>query len=217
MFTMRTPLAIALATATLAFSAGPSLAQVTGTIWLNDTSDNAAACTVCNAGNLLQSNFVVGAGGIDYNSAIHGYTVQAFLNGVPLSNPAIAGDPLNTGGGSHITLSGTVFLNAGVNSIVVTHDDGVVLSIAGFGTVINDPLESSPIFPRIDSTNVTAASAGPVAFTLLYNENDFSPATLAFTVNGAFVPEPSTWAMMLLGFAGLGFAFRQSRRKIAMA
>jgi hypothetical protein len=27
------------------------------------------------------------------------------------------------------------------------------------------------------------------------------------------VPEPSTWAMMLLGFAGLGFAFRRSRRK----
>jgi hypothetical protein len=29
------------------------------------------------------------------------------------------------------------------------------------------------------------------------------------------VPEPSTWAMMLLGFAGLGFAFRQSRRKMS--
>ena len=28
----------------------------------------------------------------------------------------------------------------------------------------------------------------------------------------ATVPEPSTWAMMLIGFAGLGFAFRQSRR-----
>jgi hypothetical protein len=28
------------------------------------------------------------------------------------------------------------------------------------------------------------------------------------------VPEPSTWAMMLLGFAGLGFAFRQSRRTV---
>jgi hypothetical protein len=27
------------------------------------------------------------------------------------------------------------------------------------------------------------------------------------------VPEPSTWAMVLLGFAGLGFAFWQSRRK----
>jgi hypothetical protein len=31
------------------------------------------------------------------------------------------------------------------------------------------------------------------------------------------VPEPSTWAMMLLGFAGLGFVFRQSRRKVSMA
>jgi hypothetical protein len=31
------------------------------------------------------------------------------------------------------------------------------------------------------------------------------------------VPEPATWVMMLLGFAGLGFAFRQSRRKVSMA
>jgi phosphatidylinositol-3-phosphatase len=31
------------------------------------------------------------------------------------------------------------------------------------------------------------------------------------------VPEPSTWAMMLLGFAGLGLAFRQSRRKVSFA
>jgi hypothetical protein len=31
------------------------------------------------------------------------------------------------------------------------------------------------------------------------------------------VPEPAAWAMMLLGFAGLGFAFRRSRRKAAFA
>jgi uncharacterized protein (TIGR03118 family) len=31
------------------------------------------------------------------------------------------------------------------------------------------------------------------------------------------VPEPATWAMMLLGFAGLGFAFQQSRRKLSIA
>jgi hypothetical protein len=31
------------------------------------------------------------------------------------------------------------------------------------------------------------------------------------------VPEPSTWAMMLLGFIGLGFAFRKSRRKTSFA
>ena len=37
------------------------------------------------------------------------------------------------------------------------------------------------------------------------------PATItqfnaAFSLKGVLVPEPSTWAMMLLGFAGLGFA-----------
>jgi CHRD domain/PEP-CTERM motif len=31
------------------------------------------------------------------------------------------------------------------------------------------------------------------------------------------VPEPSTWVMMLIGFAGLGFAFRRSRRKVSFA
>ena len=36
------------------------------------------------------------------------------------------------------------------------------------------------------------------------------------TSSGA-VPEPSTWAMILIGFAGLGFAFRQSRRKTSLA
>lgn len=33
-----------------------------------------------------------------------------------------------------------------------------------------------------------------------------------FTPVAPGVPEPSTWAMMLLGFVGLAFAFRQSRR-----
>ena len=37
-----------------------------------------------------------------------------------------------------------------------------------------------------------------------------------FAVGGA-VPEPSTWAMMLAGFAGLGFAgYRASRKSVAV-
>jgi hypothetical protein len=39
----------------------------------------------------------------------------------------------------------------------------------------------------------------------------------SFLVFGNAVPEPSTWAMVLLGFVGLGFAFRQSRRKASLA
>jgi PEP-CTERM motif len=41
----------------------------------------------------------------------------------------------------------------------------------------------------------------------------FPTFNAAFSLNGALVPEPSTWAMMLLGFAGLGFAgYRQARK-----
>jgi PEP-CTERM motif len=39
------------------------------------------------------------------------------------------------------------------------------------------------------------------------------PFNAAFSVSGSVVPEPSTWALMLLGFAGLGFAgYRQARK-----
>jgi PEP-CTERM motif len=39
------------------------------------------------------------------------------------------------------------------------------------------------------------------------------PFNATFSLTGAVIPEPSTWAMMLLGFAGLGFAgWRRARR-----
>ena len=48
------------------------------------------------------------------------------------------------------------------------------------------------------------------------NGNDFtSKGTVAIT---AAVPEPSTWAMMLLGFAGVGFmGYRRSRKDKRLA
>jgi hypothetical protein len=46
------------------------------------------------------------------------------------------------------------------------------------------------------------------------NNAQFYVSGLSFTPG---VPEPATWAMMLLGFVGLGFAFRQSRRKVSLA
>jgi len=35
---------------------------------------------------------------------------------------------------------------------------------------------------------------------------------MAFDITGSAIPEPSTWAMMMLGFAGLGFAGFRARR-----
>jgi len=45
--------------------------------------------------------------------------------------------------------------------------------------------------------------------------NDLSDLFRPDAISG--VPEPTTWAMMLIGFAGLGFAFRQTRPKVSFA
>ena len=62
-------------------------------------------------------------------------------------------------------------------------------------------------------------SGGPITtlqFTLTsaaFNPNDFAIGTVALSS----VPEPSTWAMMLLGFAGLGFAGFRTRKPAVAA
>jgi hypothetical protein len=38
----------------------------------------------------------------------------------------------------------------------------------------------------------------------------------AFSLSGAVIPEPSTWAMMLMGFVGLGFAAYSRRNRIVV-
>lgn len=45
-----------------------------------------------------------------------------------------------------------------------------------------------------------------------------SAQTFLASTHGSVVPEPTTWAMMLIGFAGLGYAgYRASRRSAAVA
>jgi PEP-CTERM motif len=45
----------------------------------------------------------------------------------------------------------------------------------------------------------------------------FSNITVSGSLVSGAVPEPSTWAMMLLGFAGLGFvAYRRTKKSAAM-
>ena len=64
-------------------------------------------------------------------------------------------------------------------------------------------------------TNATAFGAGFIS--LSGGTLNAATATVAGLAPTAAVSEPATWAMMLLGFAGLGFAFRQSRRKLSLA
>jgi uncharacterized protein (TIGR03118 family) len=120
---------------------------------------------------------------------------------------------------------------------------GVTLAPAGFGQFGGDLLVGNFSFINsgIDAFDpVTGAFRGSIpidvgigntpgglwALGFGIGGSNGNPNTLYFTdgidgeTHGLFgaisaVPEPSTWAMMLLGLAGLGFAFRQSRRKVS--
>jgi len=85
-------------------------------------------------------------------------------------------------------------------------------------------IESAPITPgTLVAPNLTQSAGlaqvllGPGSYYLEVT-GIFHPAsataqlTYSGTTTVSAVPEPATWAMMLLGFAGLGFTFRKSLR-----
>ena len=66
---------------------------------------------------------------------------------------------------------------------------------------------------KADNTDFILYSTGNV-ITLSDPNHDFQSATLSLTVTSA-VPEPATWAMMVLGFAGIGFmAYRRKSKPV---
>jgi hypothetical protein len=92
---------------------------------------------------------------------------------------------------------------------------------AVFGT---EDLLSSHTFSAIGDQNLTSAfdiTTSPLSLTEVYT---ITPNDAAGTANSTIdlststpVPEPATWGMMLLGFAGLGFAAYGRRKAIPMA
>jgi len=64
----------------------------------------------------------------------------------------------------------------------------------------------------------TATGSSEVLSFLAYGNVSVPPFALVSDVSlTAGVPEPSTWALMLCGFAGLAFAGRRSARRKAVA
>jgi hypothetical protein len=107
-------------------------------------------------------------------------------------------------------ISGSI--SGAITGGTILHDDGTTFSVASTFLVNNAPETSQ--------TSDAFGASGPytnAGFVLDYVEGNGSPAILDVKVNGVNlttdVPEPSTWAMMILGFCGIGFlAYRRKSR-----
>lgn len=178
---------------------------------------------------------------IDYNSNA-GYPTGAYNEPVPVDNAT--GNPNFDAAGDHAlyfvadlahpqTLSQMVSIVNGVNYTFGfdvylpqngannANDATLSASVAGL-TFANFNASSTPKTMWMHySASATAGSTTLGTFEFAYNSfgkpaKDFVVDRVYFTPTAA-VPEPATWAMMLMGFGGLGAVLRRRRTVSALA
>jgi hypothetical protein len=145
------------------------------------------------------------------------------ITGQTLTTPAVGQAIIETSDNGGLITSvvmtspGFVFTDVIANP----HDSGAfTVTVEGF-TAAGVPETLSQNFAGGPGENFVTVLAqngetiSSVAFTSTAGFDQFTQPRISGLV--AAIPEPSTWAMMLLGFAGLGLAFRQSRRKVSFA
>jgi hypothetical protein len=188
------------------------------TVW-NGAADDIHSSDIANAGNVpsgtpfatftfntgsaLSINWVdnIGPNGPGLFSTFFGSATPAgftYVSGV-LNQAGFMNTQMSALGNGVVTfmqITGTYDFGGG-NTVTITHDDGVSFYSAG-GT-FESAAETSAI---TNSFQVT----GLQPFTIDYVAGNGSPSILEV----AAVPEASTWAMMILGFFGVGFmAYRR--------
>jgi hypothetical protein len=86
----------------------------------------------------------------------------------------------------------------------------LTFDVTGLVNLTLDP--NDDIFMTVDITRGANGPTGVIGGTLCTDEDCGGPGP-----GGGPVPEPATWAMMLLGFGGMGAILRRNRRHAAFA
>jgi hypothetical protein len=85
--------------------------------------------------------------------------------------------------------------------------NGTVFIGLHFGGSAPDPAGNNTAFFKIDASNLETIQINPA------DAIGSSNAVLLADVPTGGVPEPATWALMLVGFAGIGFAMRRQKQQ----
>jgi hypothetical protein len=183
------------------------------------TAESAATITITQVG----ANVVItGSGDIDLTGLTNADESGPFpANGViwPDEDEILVGSSDNAGVDVYSGASGPTTMGSGAESVGTSGTGGLFgVGSALFGTpVIYVPegyVTDTPLSGTSTFANTTLAELGLSPGTYVYTWGD--PGSLTVEVSSG-VPEPSTWAMMLLGFGGLGFLAYRRRATFAAA
>jgi uncharacterized protein YfaP (DUF2135 family) len=114
-----------------------------------------------------------------------------------------------------VTASSVPITGTTVSLIQLFTGGSIVAGVYSGGSLVNSIPGSS------NSLTLSTALVPNTNYTLVYSGTlgaNTTPGNISG--NGAFavtVPEPATWALMLLGFGGMGMAMRRRRRTTAFA
>lgn len=188
------------AASTLAF-ATPATAASTLT-WDNITY-TLTLNSITNGG--LTGNFTLGISGIntgaDSGSGRTGINAFAF-NGQPT---AVSG-----------TSTGFTFMLGGLNSTGCDSSGTGFFCFTNAGYTLPAGSSTSLNFSVTNTADAWASWTPSFKIDWTGTKNNYDLVSQPIPLNTA-VPEPATWAMMLLGFAGIGFAIRRRRSQNVLA
>lgn len=202
--TVKTALAALLSTVALGQA---QAVTITGYIYLNNQTLAENATIAGRPATPADAVFTSGA--IDFRSSESSTgTIGDFLNNPASLDPTVAAATLNN---TYFYFTGQTFLNAGDNTFVVPHDDGLQLDVLGIaGLEVDAPGPTGEVNTPF---TVTAPSAGLYDFILSYGECCQGPARLAFIVNDqpvtGDVPEPASFALLGMGLVAAAAAMRR--------
>ena len=218
-----------------------TLLMTTGLAWLALTGAAGAATVTLTAETALSPNYFVGqsVGSNTFSVGADKWSLLSGTAGIAVgTTPFVSADPLGDtlpymsveGGGTEQVVFGTARTSLSIYWGSIDGNQGgnnnlntLAITIDGFTLTGADLVGMTSILDPVTGTGSQSSPTGNQLVTIS-GLGPFTTATFSSTNNafefslGSAVPEPSTWAMMALGFAGLGYAaFRRNTKGRVLA